>query len=323
MLSIDVKDKKILYQLNIDSRQSFRSIGRKVGLSKDVVASRVKKLQKIEIINNFYSIIDFSKLDYTYLRFYLNFQYISPIRKKEIIDFFVKSNYSLFVVSVEGSYDLVVFFGVKNLSTFYLFWERVLDKYRNNFAEVEFSIHFQGHLYEYSFLLDEEIEDLSDRSKIKVGGDKKEVQLDNLDFQILKLIAPNARMSTVEIADNLKSTVKTVQNRIKKMVKNQVILGFRTRIDFLKFGYRVCKIDIVLKDRNKKRVIINYIKNNPHLREINSTIGYVDLELVFHLKDINQIHQIMEDLSLKFPDTIRNYKYFSVKEVHKWCYIPE
>ena len=42
MEKLDLKDKKILYELDIDCRQSFRSIGRKVGLSKDVVATRVK-----------------------------------------------------------------------------------------------------------------------------------------------------------------------------------------------------------------------------------------------------------------------------------------
>ena len=46
MEKIDLKDRKILYELDIDSRQSFRNIGRKVGLSKDVVASRVKKLKE-------------------------------------------------------------------------------------------------------------------------------------------------------------------------------------------------------------------------------------------------------------------------------------
>jgi len=58
MEKLDLKDKKILYELDIDSRQSFRSIGRKVGLSKDVVASRVKKLQEIGIIKRFFARYD-------------------------------------------------------------------------------------------------------------------------------------------------------------------------------------------------------------------------------------------------------------------------
>ena len=62
MEKIDIKDRKILYQLDLDSRQSFRSIGRKVGLSKDVVISRVKKLQDKGIIIKFYTRFDNSKL---------------------------------------------------------------------------------------------------------------------------------------------------------------------------------------------------------------------------------------------------------------------
>jgi DNA-binding Lrp family transcriptional regulator len=86
MEKIDLKDRKILYELDIDSRQSFRSIGKKIGLSKDVVASRVKRLQEKGIIKNFFTVIDSSKLGYTSFRFYLTFQRTTPEIKKEIID---------------------------------------------------------------------------------------------------------------------------------------------------------------------------------------------------------------------------------------------
>ena len=108
MVKIDVKDKKILYQLDSNSRQSLRSIGRKVGLTKDVVASRVKKLQDTGIIKKFYTVIDTCALDYTHPRFYLNFQYATPEIKEEIIDYFVKSKYVGFVHSSEGQYDLTL-----------------------------------------------------------------------------------------------------------------------------------------------------------------------------------------------------------------------
>ena len=44
MAKLDLKDRKILYHLDIDSRQSFSQLGKKVGLSKDLIAYRVKKL---------------------------------------------------------------------------------------------------------------------------------------------------------------------------------------------------------------------------------------------------------------------------------------
>jgi DNA-binding Lrp family transcriptional regulator len=49
---LDLKDRKILYHLDLDSRQSFAQIDKKTGLHK-VVALRVKKLQEKGIIRNF------------------------------------------------------------------------------------------------------------------------------------------------------------------------------------------------------------------------------------------------------------------------------
>jgi DNA-binding Lrp family transcriptional regulator len=53
MEKLDVKDRKILYHLDLDSRQPFSQLGKKVGLSKDLVAYRVKKLHERGIIKNF------------------------------------------------------------------------------------------------------------------------------------------------------------------------------------------------------------------------------------------------------------------------------
>ena len=55
---IDLKDRKILYELDVDSRQSNAEIARKVGLSKQVVGFRIKRLVKEGLISWFYSIFD-------------------------------------------------------------------------------------------------------------------------------------------------------------------------------------------------------------------------------------------------------------------------
>jgi len=65
MEKLDLKDRKILYYLDFDSRQSFRSLGKKVGLSKDVVTSRVKKLKENNIINSFFAVLNYPKMMYT------------------------------------------------------------------------------------------------------------------------------------------------------------------------------------------------------------------------------------------------------------------
>ncbi len=74
MEKLDLKDRKILYELDINSRQSFSQLGKRVGLHKDVVAYRVKKLQEKGIIKNFITEINNYKTGYPTVKFYLNYQ---------------------------------------------------------------------------------------------------------------------------------------------------------------------------------------------------------------------------------------------------------
>ena len=205
---------------------------------------------------------------------------------------------------------------------FDVFWEKTLQKYRYYFQDQVFSVYLQAITYKHSYILLDEYEK-NDRLKFDVAGLGRKVETDDLDFRILKLLAQNARIPTIEIAKKLNSTAITINNRIKKLTKLNVIQGFRVKIDFSKLGYQWFKADIKLMDYKKRGQIINYIMMNPHLFALNKTAGYADLELDFFVDNVNQLFQILKDLRAKFPNTIKNYTYFYESEFHKLKYIPE
>ncbi len=89
MVTIDLKDRKILYELDLDCRQSNTQIGKKVGLKKDVVSYRIKKLEDEGFIKNYYTVIDAYRIGYNLFRYYINFQYVTSELRREIIDYFV------------------------------------------------------------------------------------------------------------------------------------------------------------------------------------------------------------------------------------------
>jgi Lrp/AsnC family transcriptional regulator for asnA, asnC and gidA len=323
MEKIDLKDRKILYHLDLNSRQSFSQIGKKVGLHKDVVAYRVKNLQERGIIKGFYTETDDYLLGYIRYRFYFTYQYASPETRDEIIDYFIKSKYTRIIHSTEGHYDLVIISDVKGITKCYSVWKTIVGKYRDYFSNQIFSVIFYANIYRYSFLLDEKDTERSIRVKSEMYGSDKKVDFDKLDYQILKLLSQNARIPTIEIAEKLKTTTITINNRIKNLKKSGVIKGFRVNISLPKLGYKRYKADIILKDYKKLNQIIKYIERNPNLDEIIQSVGYADLELVFILNNANQLHEIIKDISTKFPNTIKNYIYFSAQKTYKWSWMPE
>jgi len=313
MVKVDLKDRKILYQLDINSRQSFSQIGKKVGLNRDVVASRVKKLQEKGIILNFPTYFDYLRLGFIPLRFYFKFQYVTHEVRKEIIDYFVNSKYSIVVFTLEGSYDLLVLMLVKNITDIYPFWKKTLQKYGDYFAQRVYSNYVGESIYRKSFLIDEK----DDRTEFILKRSGEKVDYDDVDLQILKLLTNNARIPTIEIAEKLNLTTKTINERIRKLIKSGIILGFKVEIDWNKLGYQYFKIDFYLKEYGKINQIIKYIEMNPNLVYVDYTVGYADLELEFYLNNITQLHQIVEDLFKKFPGIIKNYTYFTTIKAHK------
>jgi Lrp/AsnC family transcriptional regulator, leucine-responsive regulatory protein len=83
----DNKDRKILLELDINSRQSYASIGKKLKISKEVVLYRVNKLVEEKIITNFTCIIDYSQLGIISLRTFLKLKNLEQNLLQNIIDY--------------------------------------------------------------------------------------------------------------------------------------------------------------------------------------------------------------------------------------------
>jgi len=319
MFKIDVKDKKILYQLDLNSRQSLKTIGSKVRLNKTVVQYRIDRLVKNGIIKNFYTSIDFYKLGYINLGIYINYQYYTPKIEKEIINYFVNSKHAWFTANIQGKFDLIVLFSVSNMNQFFSFWKKTLAKYRFYFQSAFISFFTKTYYLPLSYLVEEH--NTTQRIEIVDGGTK--VDVDDTDKKILQYISLNSRKPIIEIAKELKTSSTTIANRIKKLENIKVITGYRINIDYLKLGFQLFNIHFNLKNYDKIHQILSYVKRNPCLISASEVIDSCDLSLNYHIKDFNELHLIIKDIYNKFPNDIKNHMTNSYPEIYKQDYNPK
>jgi len=318
MLKLDAKDKKILYYLDINSRQSFSQIGKKVGLHRNNIIKRVNKLKEEEVIFKYFTHFDPTKLGYSIVRFYFVLQYTTPNIKKQIIEEFADNKYSMTVNSCEGNIDLSVYFIIKNIYNFQKIWDKIFSKYRNYFSKTYFSFWCNVYYYNYTFLVDDKTHNRIDVNNFMRFGGGSVTDIDDLDMKLLRIIFSNARLPTLEIAEKLGVTTATINSRMRTLEKKGVINGYSVWIDFSKLDYNLYKLDIYLKDCNLKNKINEYILYNPHVRGYYISLGdSADLEYEIILRDVNQLHELMEKVMIKFPDSIKNYTYFHSLKMHK------
>jgi len=316
---INLKDRKIMYQLDLNCRQSLGSIGSKVGLPKNVVAYRIKRLEQGGIIKNYYTIVDASRLGYQSLRFYFDFQYTDRAVEQEIIEHFKSSKLTWWVGSMEPLHDLGVVLWLKDFSRFYEFWKQTLEKYGHYFKAYYNHVYIKLIHYPFSYLIGKNHHE----QKAQETGSHEPVGHDQTDIRILRLLAANARASLTEISKNLGISVTVVNYRIKKLLQKGIIQGFRTNFDLNKLGIINTKLNIYLKDFSVAKKIITLMEKDPRLIYTDFTIGYADVEFEFHLKSIDEIHDIIESIKLRFPGVVRDSNYFIYKKLHKVQLMPE
>ncbi len=322
MVKIDLKDRKILYQLDLDCRQSNTQIGKKVGLKKDVVSYRVNKLQDEGVIKNFWTLIDTFRLGYNVFRVYINFQYVNSELKEDIIQYFVNYQNSWVVATVKSEIDLDVVIWVKDIFEFYQFWDKTLDLYEDYFEKYAISIYTQAIIYKKSYLLPGE-QDGSTREMHRISCGGKPVEIDETDYKLLNELAVNARTPQLDLAEKLGCSSQSVNYRIKNLVKSGVIKAFRVNIDLSKLDLRSYKVDIYLKDHKLKKPILDYLKEKPYIEYMNFAIGWADLEPEFVVKNFDELLKILDEINKDFSGAIKKQAFFITEKLYKLRCLPE
>jgi len=317
-IRLNLKDRKILYRLDINSRQSNSEIAKKVGLSKDVVGYRIKKLEESGLIKGYYTLIDFSRLGYFSIRVYLKFYDASPEKEKEIIDFLIKNKKVFYVAMIEGSYDINIGTLIKDIYEFEDFWLIFKRRFKQYIGEEKISIFTKAYHFHRAYILNKKIDD----SEIEFFGQEKIVKYDKTDLEILKIISKNARIRLIEISEKLKIPPTTIAHRIKQLEKNGVIQAYRFIFDFQKFGYEYYKVDLILKDISKLEEFVSFAHRNPNIIYVDKTIGGSDFEFDLEVKNKEEFLSIIENLRKLFTE-IRTWNFFSMGRYQKLLYFPD
>jgi len=319
---LDLKDRKILYQLDLNCRQSNTQIGKKVGLSKQVVDYRIKRMEKEEIISGYWTEIDSYRFGYQVYRYYIVFHNAMPDIKEEIIKKIADYKNTWVVGSITGSYDISAVIWVKSIPQFYQFWDELNERYGDFFGEKVFSIYLESDIYPQSYLiLDGDYE--KDRENPQYVGKKEPIDISYQDYKLLDIITTNARISTVDISEMLKCSSQSVAYNLNKLNNNGIIQGYHTGINTAKLGYKHFKVDIWLKEISKRKKLWKLLQLNPYVTFINASAGYADIEIEFITENTDTLIDIVDKLSKTFPSAIRKYTYFRIKKIYKFRSLPE
>ena len=312
IVKLDLKDKKILLELDRNARQSNSEIAKKVGLNKNTVNYKIKRMTDEGVISKFYSTIDSSKLGYFGIRVYLKFFNTTEQDELKMIEW-LKKNKSVGVVArIESIYDLAFIAWVKDIYEFQNIWFEFKKNFRKYFWKEDVHILSRVYHFKRKYLFSEK---KALFEKPEIVGSRGIETYDELDMKILRILAKDSRTPLIEIAKMTETSDRTVAFRIKQLEKKKIIQGYRIDINLQKIGYEYYKVNFILNDYSKSKEILAFCQGNENIIFIDESLAELDFEIDVEIESKEKLLELINEIKKQF--NVREAEIFTFREYLK------
>lgn len=313
-IKIDLRDKEILYQLDLNARQSNSQMAKKLRLNKNVVNYRINRLEKLGVIRGYSTIVNFSKLGFFLFRVYIDFYEFSIAKENELIDYLSKEDLVGNLIRTIGDWDVVADFYVRKINDFQTGFLNFLNEFKGIIKTYDVELVIKDEYLSRKYLVKNE--KISD-SSLEVGGNAPE-RLDKKDIELINLLIKNARIPIIELASKLKMTSTAVLYRIKQLKNKRIILGYKTNLNISKMNYARYRLNFELNDTTIINDLISYCKHNPNIILIIKAISdNTEFKCDIESDNFDKVINFVNNLKKQFHGKIRNYKYIRFVEYYK------
>ncbi len=306
---LDLLDKKIMYELDLNARVSASQLAKKLRKSKETINFRINRLIKNKFVKGFYSIFNTSKLGYYYVKFYIKFRNITQEKEKQLFDYVTNQEKIAYLASIEGQYDCFVLLMVKNFNEVAHFQDNFMKLFGQFIQEKDIVVFLNTHRFNSRFLFDG-----VEKRDWNYSLELENYPLDEINKEILKIITNHSRISLIEIAEKLKIDQKVVKYRLRKLEKDNIILAYVTSPNFDKLGLSFFQVNISLKNSNSRKKIIKFFEETGKCLFAMELIGKYDLLAELHLENNEQLKKIITEFREKF---IQEYSDYDVSTINK------
>jgi DNA-binding Lrp family transcriptional regulator len=101
--------------------------------------------------------------------------------------------------------------------------------------------------------------------------------IDDTDRELLALLRQDARMPVATLAAKLKVARGTVQNRMKRLEREGVIVGYTVRVKPQAEAHRIRALMTIVVEGNRGAEVLHALRGHPNVTGLHSTNGRWDL----------------------------------------------
>lgn len=296
----DDKDRLILFELLQDCRQQVSKIAKVVKLPQQTVSYRIAKLEKNKVIKKYTINIDYQKLGFNRHSLYLDLRGIDVRKVNEYLKTITRIDEvsCCYMLHNASAWKIYVSVWTKTIGRYDEIQTKIITKFKKYIKNY---LSFQG-FKSYTYLAKR----LNPKKKARVDIKEKmdNIELDKMDWKIIKQLKNNSKISSVDLAHKLKTNVNNIIRRINSLNKKEIIERFYPILDMKKLGYTEYTFISRIDPSYEKKIseFIEFTKKDPRFVIVIKAVGYVNLYFAFLSKDHDELGEITNKIEKIFGD---------------------
>lgn len=293
---LDLKDRKILSELEMNARINVASLGKKVGLSKQVVMYRIKKLEDSKIIQGYNALVDVTRLGQTIYVVYLRLVQISSAIERQWSEKIVNHSNILAVGKNAGDWDLTIVIRAENNQEFDKIFKEITLGKSDKIKDKLITSEIESTYFNTKLIHGVKREEVSTSDIQKLAG------IDDKDEKIVNFLSENCRITLLKLSEKIGMSANGVKNKIKNLEKKGVIIGYKTKINYEKLGYLHFRVFIHLARFDKERYekIKSFLKLKGNVESVSRYVGYADVDFRCYSKNLLELYELISEIKDKF-----------------------
>ena len=316
------KDKELLLELIQNSRQSNRQLSKKIGYSKETISSKLFSFEESGFIRDYSLKVDYRYFNLKEFNIFIKFQNFSENISSDFFEYLISHQNTTWIGKCFGSYDCKISFLAKNDSNANLFIKEIYENFSSIIQRLDLLIVIDKYKSPSNFFLSTLFdEDLDNNSFKKNISQNSKIILSPGDKEIIFILGQNPNQSYAKIASTLKSTSESVSYKIKKLEKNNVLLGNSIVIDGNKFN-KIWGIALFSFKPNKILDLKEKIITNSYITSYVESLGTWNISITFFASSINEMYVEYNNIKSLFGKDIVNSEFVFILDFYKYPKIP-
>lgn len=313
-MQLDTLDKRILFELDCDSRQSYSELARKLRHGRDRVEYRVERLVDLGVIRKFATAINIYRLGLTIYKTYLRLR-TNKKRVKELFAYLEVRTDVYRVAAYDGNWDVNIAMIANSPRQFYDGHSELVSRFHDIIIECAIYTLVDVWWFKKGYFVGK------GGPGIRTGGEPASLHIDRLEYDLLSHISHDSRIGYTDLAEKVGTTPAIAKYRLEQLESQGVIAGYRLEINHEKLDMLYFKVQLFLSSYQSRflKRLFDFCESNPHITLFIVQLGECPVEIELEVESLSQYHQILDSLREEFSPLIENFRSLLVhSETFRW-----